>query len=231
MHVRNLILAASLMALDRGPALATFTPPNLAPGSQYQLIFVTNDSTYASNSDISYYNTFVTNEALQNTSLPATTWNAIGSTSAVAAVNNAPAYANVPVYNMLGKEVCDGNVNSLYSTISFDNFIYYDQFGNSHTSHTEWTGSTVSGQINSPYYLGSSNNFTMTGSDYNAGQWLDTNTVGFNGTPGFDGKQQLPLYALSAPITVPTPEPGTLALVGTGAAALVAYRWRRRMRR
>ena len=32
-------------------------------------------------------------------------------------------------------------------------------------------------------------------------------------------------------LTLPTPEPGTLALVGCGAAALVSYRWRRRRRK
>src|SRR5580658_1898252 len=85
------------------------TPTGLTPGTQYQLVFVTSDTTFATSSTISDYNTFVTNEAALNATLAAfdsangVTWTAIGSTPPVNANTNAP--SSGLVYNLENTEL------------------------------------------------------------------------------------------------------------------------------
>src|ERR1700735_4167182 len=51
-------------------AQASFTPPDLAPGSHYRLIFVTPDTITATSGSIATYNGFANTEAALNSSLP-----------------------------------------------------------------------------------------------------------------------------------------------------------------
>ncbi len=54
-------LAATMLG---GTAMASFIPPfGLAPGSKYQIAFVTADTTSGTSGLESYYNNFVTEEA------------------------------------------------------------------------------------------------------------------------------------------------------------------------
>src|SRR5450755_1327313 len=82
-------------AASYGDSIIT-TPVGLAPGTQYQLVFVTNDSVLGDLSSISDYNTFVANQAVQNATLAAfdsgagVTWTVIGSTGSVDADVNSP---------------------------------------------------------------------------------------------------------------------------------------------
>lgn len=74
------------------------SPIGLAPGSRYLLIFATVGTLAPSSTDIEYYNTFVTNQAALDPSLPSAIWHAVASTASVAANVNAPS-AGLPVYN------------------------------------------------------------------------------------------------------------------------------------
>src|SRR5689334_6429227 len=98
-------ILCSLFAAATAPQIqAEVIPPiGLAPGSQYQLAFVTADTTTATSATEAYYNAFVSAQAAQNASLPATTWSAITSTAdGTNASLNAP-WLGLPVYDTTGK--------------------------------------------------------------------------------------------------------------------------------
>ena len=80
-------------------------PTGLAPGSRYEIAFVTADSTTATSSDINYYDNFVKTEATQDSVLAGlgVSWNAIASTDSVNAVVNAPYSPSIPIYNTCGQ--------------------------------------------------------------------------------------------------------------------------------
>ena len=82
-------------------------PPELAPGAQYRLIFVTSTKTVATSPDISYYNGFVQAAADTVPELAALgPWRAIGSTATVNARDNTDTnYLNsvgLPIYTIGG---------------------------------------------------------------------------------------------------------------------------------
>ena len=192
-------------------------PIGLASGSQYQILFVTSGTRDASSSNIADYNAFVTSAAGLNSSLPqGVTWNAVASTSSIAATSNAPAYAGVPVYNTDGQLVVPGT-RSLYAS-QLNAFSLDDQYGTPVSGFTQvWTGSTYTGQpggINDlpPYIFalgtnsseGNGNAGLLATFGQPRGNWLESS--------GEAPAASLPLYALSSPITA-VPEPALLPLV------------------
>lgn len=199
------------------------TPTGLAPGTQYQLLFVTSDLSFATSTNIADYNTFVTNEAALNATLAAfdsangVTWTAIGSTTTVNANANAP--SSGLVYNLGNTELASSGVygGSLLSPVSLD------ENGNSSTNDV-WTGSTTSGTV-----AGGINDLGQTFpnngfADVATGAWIASGN-------GIFSNNGLSLYALSSVITVPqsssTPEPGTLGLTAGAAFLLFSRRaWR-----
>ncbi len=215
-------LAMVLLGSTAGYGGTIFTTPTgLAPGTQYQLLFVTSDVTFATSTNISDYNTFVTNEAALNATLAAfdlangVSWTAIGSTTTVNANANAP--SSGLVYNLGNTELAASGVygGSLLSPVSLD------ENGNSSTNAV-WTGSNTAGTA-----AGGINDLGQTFTEYGfaslatAGWIADTN--------GIESDNGLSLYALSSVITVAqtssTPEPGTLGLTA-GAALLLFWRMR-----
>lgn len=65
--VRGLLAATVVAMMLGGTAMAdTILPQGLAPGSQYEIAFVTADITVAESSSIATYNSFVTSEANQD---------------------------------------------------------------------------------------------------------------------------------------------------------------------
>ena len=107
-----LLMAFVVCALPAAELVAAVIPPiGLAPGMQYQLIFVTRDGRDATSSNIADYNAFVTAQAALNPLLPLTTWHAVASTVAVNAATNAPSLG-LPVYNTGGEEVAAGNAGT-----------------------------------------------------------------------------------------------------------------------
>ncbi len=205
-------------------ALGGVINPSLPPGSEYQLIFVTSGGRDALSGNIADYNAFVTAQAALNPDLPAgVTWSAVGSTALVAARDNAPSQVGVPIYNTAGQLLTSGT-SDLYHTWPLLAAPCYDQNGVFESTGV-WTGSMDDGAPFNP--LGTISGGTGVGGGESVG-------LGFSNYPAswLEGTVAAPtnqfnLYALSSTITVPVPEPSTLALFGTGAAALFAARFRR----
>jgi hypothetical protein len=195
------------------------TPAGLAPGSTYQLAFVTLDGFFATSTAISDYNTDVTNEAALNPTLAAfdaangVTWTVIGSTQTVNAIDNAPSTG--AIYTLDGTQVASA-ANQLYSG-SLLAPIDINQNGATESALV-WTGSNSGGTA-----WGGLNDLGLTfpilgDSSLSTTGWIATNNVVFS-------DNFIPLYALSSVITVPatsaTPEPAPIALL-PGAMLLLA---------
>ncbi len=208
---------------------ASVVPPiGLAPGSQYQLIFVTADPHTAISFDIADYNTFVSEEAALSSELPAgATWNAVASTDTVDANVNAPS-GTLPVYNTAGQEVAAAGVGIYLGALN--NLVGFDQFGGVATEAQDndvWTGSDSTGTGIPGATLGGAG-------DAEVGQlaldatWLELMTE----VKVAEVAYSRPFYALSSPITVPTPEPASAVLGLFALAALAALgikkQWPRR---
>jgi hypothetical protein len=198
-------------------------PSGLAPGSQYEIAFVTTDGTTATDSNLADYNSFVTAEAKLNATLGGT-WHAIASTSGSAASANAPASVNIPIYNTHGQLVVAASTGyTLYTTPRLLDPIDYDQNGNVISQPDVWTGTDVdSGAAFSGAALGASAPVYGDDNSYISNGWL---ALGFSGTD----TTVYPLYALSSPYTVPVPEPAALALLAAALPGLAgAWHLRRR---
>jgi hypothetical protein len=223
------------------------TPAGLAPGTQYQLVFVTNDAVLGDLPDISDYNTFVTTEAAQNTALAAfdtangVTWTVIGSSGAVDADVNSPSAGLV--YTLDGAEVASIGVYGVNAAnpdgSSLLNPIDINQFGNFENT-TTWTGSGSNGfQGNSgTAFGGTGNGFNGLGGTFPSegnSTGLTSRNGGLSwieGGPFDEGDNNMPVYAISSVITVsgtsPVPEPGTLVLVPGAIVLLLGLNYRRR---
>ena len=214
--VRLLLAAALAATLFGGTAMAGFTPPTgLAPGSKYQLAFVTDGTTDATSGLESYYNNFAQEQATPLTTIlpTGTTWSAITSTSTdyfgghVDARVNAPTFAGVPIYNTQGQLVATGS--GLWSG-QLQNPIEYDPTGG-YEGGVVWTGSKSDGTANIDGDLG-----------FQSFPWLIVgDSAASNSYWLYFGQYSpsihFPIYALSSPITV-VPEPATLTLLGPGTA-------------
>jgi hypothetical protein len=220
----RIVTAVVLVCTASYAATIFTTPPSLAPGTQYQLAFVTDDGFLANSTSISDYNTDVTNEVALNATLAAfslansVTWTVIGSTPSVDANVNAPSTGLV--YTLDGTEVASGGLygGSLLAPIDID------QNGNT-LSGIVWTGSNTSGTAaNGINDLGQ--DFPEIGaSGLATGSWIASEN-------GIVSNNTLSLYALSSVITVPeasgVPEPATIALVPVALLVLFGIDRRRR---
>ncbi len=98
------------LAVNAGAITITTTPSGLAPGSAYQLLFVTSTTRTGDSSDISDYNAHVMAAAAPINDLlglDALVWNAVASTSTVHAFDNAQSIN--PVYNLNDEQVAGGS--------------------------------------------------------------------------------------------------------------------------
>jgi len=247
-----LLLSASLAPADVITPADVVTP-DLPPGSPYQLIFLTHETTQASRTDIGYYNDFVTDEAQLGVSQPngplaELQWRAIASTSAVNAKDNVlpilPSSNDIPIYTTSGDKVAD-SAAALWQTTSSTSLlsgITADQYGDFWVMDA-WTGTQRDGTAASDgaaprdralgqWTFGPATNL-VNGPEIGCGafttsRWLDAERYYSNRG---NSTQALSLYALSSVVTVPdpVPEPSMLMLLAVGAASVLAVRWRRRV--
>jgi hypothetical protein len=213
-------LVAAFAAQGAARLVAAVIPPiGLAPGSQYQLIFVTAEVHDALDSDIATYNQFVTDEAALGVAsgLPSgATWTAVASTDSIDANVNAPSGV-LPVYNTAGQLVTGPGVG-IYAG-ALDNLVAYDQHGEVNLIAQEenvWTGSDFQGFGITDATLGAASGESEIGRVALDGTWLEF-TVHVHTTEVIFRK---PLYALSDTLTVPVPEPSTTALLGVALVLL-----------
>jgi hypothetical protein len=221
------VLATGIALLFAGSSYCSpVFPTGLAPGSTYQLVFVTLGTTFATSTNISDYNAFVTAQAATDPTLAAfdtanaVTWTVIGSTQTVDADVNAPSSGSV--YNLDGIQVASAT-NTLYSG-SLLSAINFDQDGNASITGV-WTGSTSAGTV-----AGGINDLGQTFPEYGLSNATSSAWIAY--TNGVESDNFVPVYALSSVITVPqassAPEPASLALT---AAALLGFGLSRLRRR
>ena len=208
-----LILMA--IAFSDSRVRATVILPNLPPGTQYELIFVTLDTNDGASSDIATYNSFVSNEASLSPAIAAlgAQWHAVASTATTNAIVNAPDNG-IPVYNTQGIQIATAR----------DRAIQWE--------HSQPGAIQSVRQLRDDDCLDRSDKLGWHGSGGHAGQrrqcrwsfrliyvWLD-----------FPRRSVLrkssAFVCASSPITVP--EPSSLVLLAAGAAGLFAACRRRR---
>jgi hypothetical protein len=229
-------LAASivLFAWQAPAAVIPQDLSDLAVGSPYQVIFLTHDTTTATNTDIGYYNNFVRQEASLSSTLPTdATWNAIASTSTVDARTNVSTSSDVPIYSASGDLVAisgDALWQTGFSSLQLANSVMTDQYGSQWVMDA-WTGSNSDG-TKASMALGQ---WSLPGATpvkgpeigcgvFQNSRWLDLEPFSSNLSGG--ATQALSLYALSSVVTVPAtvPEPSAFALLAVGLLAIFGRR-------
>jgi hypothetical protein len=204
------VALATLVTSGAAQAALVVVPSGLNPGDQYRLVFVTDGTRNAANTNINDFNSFVTNEANKpalNLALttagfnPGTiTWNAIASTATVAARDNTgtnpSSGTGVPIYLIDGNRVANNNADLWDGSIQTQiNRTASDQGG---ISSDVWTGSNTDGSIGTNLgggFTGSGQTGNSTATD---GSWIASSFAGL-------GPDSLRLYGISSVLTVPTP--------------------------
>jgi hypothetical protein len=247
----SLILFCTTLVVPSQSALAqpVTVPAGLAPGDQYRLAYVTSSVTTLPTNEISYYNQFVTTDANSFPALAAlgTTWTAIVSTDGVNAVNASdntdtnPSVPGVPIYNLGGSLVAENNSRLWGVTGVIQSYLSapIDIAGNGIVilgTPAVWTGTGADGEGLYPIWTPATDiygrvhpYYADTGSVGSASPlWIGSGDA-LDGEP--NGGSNLALYAISAVLTVPIPEPSTLVLGLFAAAGLAVPMFRRRRHR
>jgi len=192
------------------------TPMGLSPGDHFRFAFATFSETTATSSNLSDYDTFVTNQASGFTyNGEAISWSAIASTTAESAINHLGLTSD-PVFLADGTEVTTSTTATGLWSGSLLHPINEDLSGVG-VSEIVFTGTNPDGS-KSFWPLGSPQVSIGLSIDSDA-SWI------FNGAI-FSDANEFPLYGISADLIVPqsvVPEPPSLWMAGTAISAGLAY--------
>lgn len=221
-----------LLGMTLPARAAIVTPAGLNPGQQFRIVFVTSTTTSALSDVIATYDAIVSSDAaaggLDTYNGSAVTWQTIGSTPSVDAIDRLPA-DSVPLFLPDGTQVAASGA-ALWDTFTADLLHGIDQQPNGVTVPFEtdvWTGTLADGS--GMRQLGNATVEALYGrADATSPSWIEINILGKgNG---------LRLYGFSSVLTVPqtqaaVPEPASVTLlVALGVAGLAGNGWRRRKR-
>ena len=196
-------------------AAIVIPPPDLSPGDQYRLVFVTSGTTTANSNDISSYNNFVNAQAasVSATGFPTSGWTAIVSTTTVDARDNTGTASGtgVPIYRVDGLRIAD-DYTDLWNGGTLQNDLSVTQQGDLYPSNATlcgfgparpcaWTGTSSLGTAASP--LGDASSLSSSA----LGDIFQLDTVNTNSWILYyfftRAANAYPLYAMSAVLTVP----------------------------
>lgn len=218
-------ICAWFLAFEVSAAIV-IPPPDLNPGDQYRLVFVTSGARDAISGDIADYNSFVNAQAalVSASGFPTSGWTAIASTVDVAARDNTgtnPASgAGVPIYRVDGVRVADDNAD-LWESPPPAASISVTQFGTTYPNTTPpcasfpyclaWTGAVGFGTSNPVSSLGGSGG-TAAGNIF-----LEPDVSNFSWIQGYfdSSSNSYPFYAMSAVLTVGSEPPASYTVGGS----------------
>ncbi len=203
----NAILSAAVqrqtVRRERSGGLILQTPGGLQPGDQFRFVFLTDGKTNATSPNISTYDSFVTTQAGGATYNGLTiTWQAIGSTATVNAVDHIGS-STAGVYLASGAAVAastTSGTNGFWSGSLLMHAIDQDLTGNTF-SKVVWTGTAKSNPFGhtSVFPLGDSADQKAKPADSGA---IDQNWIA-NTTLGAPYTDQNAMYGISQVLTVP----------------------------
>lgn len=215
------VLFAALLAPPATAGPIVPVPTSLAPGAAYRLLFVSLGTTTADMTNISAYNVFATQEANSVPELAAlgSNWVIVGGTTALTALANMGS-STAPVYDLAGNLVgASMAAVCAAGNISSHGPVNINQFGDAYFGSV-WTGTSDSCGVQ-PRALGgnSSGQVRMGSTEESNSNWISAS----NG----DRNSSFPIYVLSGELNTPTPEPGTVVLLGMGLTGLWLARRKR----
>jgi len=242
----DLVTELGILDLTANGGINPATGNPWAAGDTYRFAFTSSTRTTATSSDINYYNTHVQNAANASTVYDigadeGVTWKAIASTPTVDARDNTS--TNIAV-NGTGEAIFLLNNN-----LVADDYVDLWTSGETHTTainKTElntnpynysygstWTGTYRYGYPNANYGTKDALPLGDPGGTTMCGLWPYTSGTHWIWRWGLDQTLELPVYALSDPLTITDdapviPEPSTLAIWGLGLLGLAWYARRRR---
>ncbi len=226
--VLSLLSVIALASIAAGTASAggidISTPTGLNAGNHFRFVFVTTATTTATSTDISTYDTFVNtdaNSATYNGTL--ISWQAIGSTSSVSAINHIGVTGDA-VYDVNGNQIAtDDTTSGLWSGSILQNIsTQIDGSTNDDGGARAWTGTTASGDQQTGHTLGDA--APQVGRlSKDDDRWIAY--IKDDGYP--DNTTTYYMYGISGDLVVlgasTVPEPSTAMLAGLGSLVGVAY--------
>jgi len=235
------VLSVSILVLFFLPLIAfagiVTIPTSLSPSNQYRLAFVTSTTRDATSSDISVYNTFVSDvaNAIPELNALGTTWKAVGSTATVDARDNTEtnpynaAHVSVPIFLLNDTKLVDSNddlwddsidlpLDITEAGLQIDTDVWTGSYSDGTGSF--WVFSQISQELGSTDSYGVQVGYSLR-SDVG---WVDRSSYQPTILRSF--------YALSAPLNVPSPipEPSTLILFSIAILSILGITYHRRRR-
>ncbi|MEC9279693.1 MAG: PEP-CTERM sorting domain-containing protein [Chloroflexota bacterium] len=209
------LLVVTVGQASAGPIVTV--PTSLSPGDSYRLAFLTSGTIDATSGDIDVYNMFVDGFG---DPLIVSDWRAIGSTSSVAARDNTGTNplvdgVGVPIYllndTLLANDNADLWAGPIINPLGFTND------GVLSPGTKVWTGTRFDGDVGvNSLYLGRAGDWVYLGDSTKSTRAF----VNWGERPIME---VYPMYAMSAVLVVPVPEPGTGVLVALGLLGLARH--------